>query len=514
MNKTDKISILVIMALVASGFGLVANAQIAPSITTGQVVFVAARNVFLNATVSPNGGNTNIWFQIDTVQPPAGTRGYQGVGDGTSSINVQAGVINLRLDTTYYYRAIAQSSGGLVFGEIKSFRTPVSNEAYYSGGGPGSVTTIPAPSSNSYSNGGNIAPPLVATNGPASVSTNSVVINGSINPSNTSTNFWFEFGVNQSLGQKTSIQLLATGNSWQLVTGNLSGLQSKQTYYYRVVAQNSQGTSFGDIRNFTTGTNQNSQTSGGQVLGYATNTLSTTNTPPVLRTTNLSNSQTNANARPSFISLEYSLSNSGALVVVTDNSKPRPGEEFSYTIVYKNDIQYSFNEANLKVIIPTEADYVDANIEPSRISGNMVEFTLGNISPDSQGAVTITARVKETTKPGTSMVFTSVLSYKDRLGVQLTTTSYLTIRAGEAETTPLSASLISFWGGSGILLSAVIGFFAIFGLLVYGFVKTRNGKKNGKEENGFSFDKENGNGKSRLNNVPSVFVPMDRDIIK
>ena len=517
MNKTSKISTLLIMALMASGLGLIADAQTAPSITTGQVVFVAARNVFLNATVNPNGNNTNVWFQIGTVQPPAGTRGYQGVGNRTSSINVQAGVINLLLDTTYYYRAIAQSSGNLVFGDIKSFRTPVSNETY-SSGGPGSATnnsnSNSSSNSNTSSNGGNAGPPLVDTNGPVSVSISSAVINGGINPNNSPTNFWFEFGLDQSFSQKTTVQSLGSVNSWQLVTGNLSGLESNRTYSYRVVAQNSQGTSFGGIRNFATVvvTSQNNQTSGGQVSGSATNSKVTP------KTTGSSNAQINLNSqtnlRPSFISLEYSLSNDGALVVVADNLRPKPGEVFSYTIVYKNDTQYSFNEASLKAIIPSEADYINASIEPSRISGNMVEFALGNISPDSQGAVTVTARVKETTEPGTNMVFTSVLSYKDRFGVQLATTSYLTIVVGDAETVPLSASLISFWGDSGVLLSTVIGFLAVFGLLVYGFVKTRNGKKNGKsdkEENSFSFNGENGNGEVKLKGVPSVFVPIERD---
>ena len=525
MNKTSKISILLIVALMGSGFGLVTSAQTAPSITTGQVVFVAPRNVFLNATVNPNGSGTNVWFQIDRVQPPNGTRGYQGVGSGTSILNVQAGVINLFLDTTYYYRAVAHSSGGLVFGDVKSFKTPVSSEAYYSGG-PNSTTnnsnnnnSNTTTSNNNNNLGGG---PLVATNGPVSVSNSSAVINGSINPNSASTNFWFEFGISSSLGQKTTTQSLGSGNSWQLVTGNLSGLESNRIYYYRVAAQNSYGTSFGDIRNFTTVTTQNtanSQTSNsfnsnGQVLGSSTSNQSPTKT---IGSSGSLNNQTNS--RPSFISLEYSLSNNGALVVVTDDLKPKPGEVFSYTIVYKNDTAYSFKESSLKIIVPVEADYIDASIEPARIAGNMIEFALGNITPDSQGAVTVTAKVKETTKPGTNMIFTSVLGYKDRFGVQLATTAYLTIVVGEGESAPLSASIGSFFGGSGILLSAVVGILAIFGLLVYGFVKTRNGKKNGNGGNGgLSFGKEsgngnengNGNGGSEFKVIPSVFVPIDK----
>jgi len=135
---------------------------------------------------------------------------------------------------------------------------------------------------NTSSNGGSTSgptAPLAQTNGPASVSATSAVINGTINPSNADTKFWFEFGLTNSFGKKTSIEMIGSGNTWQLVTGNLTGLESGRTYYYRVVAQNSFGTAIGDTMNFTTsnsGSGSSSVTgtggsqssgSGSQVLG-------------------------------------------------------------------------------------------------------------------------------------------------------------------------------------------------------------------------------------------------------
>jgi len=60
---------------------------------------------------------------------------------------------------------------------------------------------------------------------------------------------WFEYGKSQSLENKTSeISLTRTG----LYCLTISGLSPCTTYYYRAVARNSAGTSFGEIKSFTT----------------------------------------------------------------------------------------------------------------------------------------------------------------------------------------------------------------------------------------------------------------------
>lgn len=498
MSKNVKIQefgfIIAILPLV---FAFSANAQTAPSVTTNEVSFISPRNVSLQATVNPNGSYTNVWFQIDASNPPLNSRGHQGVGSGTSSVSVQAGIINLKLDTTYYYRAIAQNSKGLIYGEIRSFRTQSDSSSSNTGG----VTVNNSNSNSSVSNntvtgsGGNTGTgiPLVATNGPASVSNNSATVNGSINPNGSSTNFWFEFGISESLGQTTTTQAISGGNAWLLVAGNLSNLETGRKYYYRVVAQNAYGTSRGGIVNFTAVSGQVNQTnvSGqtGQVLGTATisgNGNGSANsqlnkTSGIVRTSQVPTFPAKQNERPSFISLEHSLDESDALTIVVDNVQPKPGEEFSYTVAYKNDSQHVFNEAGLKVIVPPETEYVGANMEPSRISGNVVEFKFDDVFPDDRKEVVVVVKVKENVRTGVSMIFTSVLGYKDDKGVQLATTSYMTVKIGEGSGNPsLSAfSLGSLMGSTGFLALVAVGLVSLLGFLTYKFVKIKNGKNSG-----------------------------------
>lgn len=517
MSVSYKILVFTAGAFLALSFGFNADAQTAPSVTTGEAVFIGARNAYLNAAINPNGSYTQVWFQIDTVQPPFGVRGYQGAGSGTSNINIQAGVINLKLDITYYYRAVAQNAGGLTYGETKTFKIASPDGSYSGSTNYNSNSTSTSTSTNntstntSSSNTSQQGLPGAATNGPASVSANSAVINGSVNPNNANTTFWFRFGATQALDQTTTVQSLGSGGSWQLVVGNLSGLESGKTYYYRVIAQNNFGLANGDILSFNTG-NQFGQTNqtGGQVLGAVSgngngsNTGTSTgsgSTSSVKPTSSkiVNNPRPKVNERPSFISLEYSIGPNGALVLVADDAKPKPGEEFNYTVVYKNDGQSSFNEAGLKVIIPAETEYLRASVEPIRISGDVVEFGLGNIVPGAQGAVVVTVKIKENVLSGANIIFTSVLGYKDRTGTQLATTSYMTTRTGQGPGTPLSASLGSLLGYSGTWWLVALALIVLLALLIIGFLRMRKKKTaESKKEDLLGFG-----------GMPPTFQPVD-----
>ena len=165
-------------------------------------------------------------------------------------------------------------------------------------------------------------------------------------------------------------------------------------------------------------------------------------------------------SRPSFISLEYSLEKSDALVVVSDNLTPKPGEEFSYSITYKNENPSMFKNASLKIILPSEVEYAYANREVSKVSGNTIEVVLGDIDPDDSGTVVITVLVKDDAQAGFNMVFTAVLRYSDSHETQLATTSYLTARVGQ-----IQDNLSAFSIGS--LLGAISTIWLVaFGLLV------------------------------------------------
>lgn len=593
-------SILTILTLSAFSLGFTdVIAASAPSVSTGPVDFIAARNVYLNMSVNPNGSYANVWFQLDTNQPPALARGHQGAGSGTTAINVKTGVINLKLGTTYYYRAVAQNAYGTTYGNTRTFTTPTDpsgigssdgtsgsydyayNSNYSTGSGSGSTSNSGAPTA-----------PQVATNGPVSISATSATINGSVNPNNVYTRFWFEFGQNQSLGSKTSIQPVGSDNQWQLVTGNLTGLQINTTYYYRVVAQNNQGTAFGNVLSFKTtssgsgisgsgsstgagsgqtgGTGTSSSGSGSSTTGSGGTSGSNTSGSGKKSTggtgsifgglfgsgnsggsggsgsTGGTNSGAGTNgsggtgiygddgfgggvggdgiygvsgndsslARPSFISLEYSLNDSDALVLVVDDAKPMPGEEFSYTVVYKNDTNKPFYNSQLRVIIPSETTYVGANAEPIEVSGSIITFDLGDINPDDRGAVTVLIKINEEVLPGSNLIFTSILGYRDRFGNQLSSTSYMTLKIGGSNGV-LAASFGSMFSKLLNIWLLILALLVVMGILIsrYLFIRRRKletvkeqYKINDEIEDISSFEKkevfvDEGN-------IPSTFQPI------
>ena len=88
---------------------------------------------------------------------------------------------------------------------------------------------------------------------------------------------------------------------------------------------------------------------------------------------------------------------------------------------------------------------------------------------------TVVVRIKDTAKAGTNLVFTSVLGYKDRFGIQLATTSYLTVMVGE-KVTPLSASVGSFFGMAAILWLIAIVLIIVMALLVIRFIRIKKNK--------------------------------------
>jgi hypothetical protein len=62
---------------------------------------------------------------------------------------------------------------------------------------------------------------------------------------------YFQYGTTTSYGLTTSLQT-KTGNTYQNVGANISGLTASTTYHFRIVATNSAGTVYGTDRTFTT----------------------------------------------------------------------------------------------------------------------------------------------------------------------------------------------------------------------------------------------------------------------
>ncbi|MDD4062724.1 MAG: hypothetical protein PHV25_03100, partial [Candidatus Pacebacteria bacterium] len=103
--------------------------------------------------------------------------------------------------------------------------------------------------------GGGVVPtcdsPIATTYHASSISTNSAVLNGYVEPYSEYTHYWFEYGTSSSnLNNSTSKQTTYSSINFNR---SISGLSNNATYYFRAVAQSNCGISYGQILNFRTG---------------------------------------------------------------------------------------------------------------------------------------------------------------------------------------------------------------------------------------------------------------------
>lgn len=95
--------------------------------------------------------------------------------------------------------------------------------------------------------------PVVTTLGSNSVTAYKATINGRVNPGLTSTDAWFEYSTDSTLGSgvtSTAPQALGDGATEVGFLQQLTGLIPETRYYYRAVAENSEGLTYGAIESF------------------------------------------------------------------------------------------------------------------------------------------------------------------------------------------------------------------------------------------------------------------------
>ncbi len=224
---------------------IISYSQAAPTVSTSAASGITQSSATLNGTVNPNGSSATGWFRYDIANPGAcndsfGIRvpssGGTDLGAGTSFNSYANSITGLSPGTIYYYCAIASSLGGTGFGNVVSFTTPAIQ-----------------------------SPPSVTTNGAASTTDSSVLLNGSANPNGLTSTGWFRYSTanpgscNDSFGTRSPASGgmdLGLGTFYTAYSSYVSGLTPGTTYYYCAIAMNSAGTGFGNIVSFTTQSSQ------------------------------------------------------------------------------------------------------------------------------------------------------------------------------------------------------------------------------------------------------------------
>jgi hypothetical protein len=99
------------------------------------------------------------------------------------------------------------------------------------------------------------AAPGVLYGNPTNVTQSGAILQGSINPSDKTTTYYFEYGTSTGYGAMTARATLPKSKVWQAVSAVLTGLSAGSTYHYRIVAWNGGGTkdkTVGSDHTFTT----------------------------------------------------------------------------------------------------------------------------------------------------------------------------------------------------------------------------------------------------------------------
>lgn len=201
-----------------------------PVATTGSASGVSGSQATLNGSVNPEGAETTYHFEYGTeAESYSASTPDTSAGSGTSAVPASAAISGLAPGTTYHFRLIANSPNGVSAGVDQQFTT----------------TGSPPP-----------PPPTVTTEGVTAVTNKSATPEAVVNPNGLDTHYYFEYGTISTRYESSAPPPpgsdAGSGSTPVRVSAALSGLAPFTTYYYRVVASNSTGTSYGEEKSFKT----------------------------------------------------------------------------------------------------------------------------------------------------------------------------------------------------------------------------------------------------------------------
>src|SRR3989338_6745180 len=199
----------------------------APTVTTSANAGVSSSTATVTGEVKPNGASTTYWFEYGETTALGSRTSSQNIGSSFSKIPTPAFITGLKADTKYYFRLSANNRFSTLNGITYTFQT--NNNPPQQGTTPTSRT-------------------LSATD----ISRTTANLEGQVNPRGSETRYWFEYGKDVNLGNVTSLETLASGNTTVAVASPVSNLEPLTKYYFRLNAQNQFGTVNGAILNFTT----------------------------------------------------------------------------------------------------------------------------------------------------------------------------------------------------------------------------------------------------------------------
>jgi DNA-binding beta-propeller fold protein YncE len=184
---------------------------------------VAATSAVLNGTIVPQYAATSYHFEYG-ITAEYGARmpaSDAPVGSDGAAYPVAQAISGLEPNRTYHFRLVASNAKGTAYGADQTFTTS--------------------------------AGAAVVTYAATSLSIGGAVLNGSVNPENLMTGYYFEFGRSAGYGARVPASEVPVGAD-HAVSQDLSGLPPATTFHYRLVAVNAVGVTYGADATFTTAT--------------------------------------------------------------------------------------------------------------------------------------------------------------------------------------------------------------------------------------------------------------------
>lgn len=219
---------LYIFIFLLAGIGY---AETSATVATNDANEVTSTSAVLRGTISPAGSIIGAWFEYGTTSSLGTRTDVQTFAAGTSTVNLTQSLRNLQPRTTYYFRAVGYRPGTeSIRGDVKTFTTT------------GASTPATTASLN------------VTTGEATTITSNSAMLNGTINPGGSAAAAWFDWGTTTALGSRTEVQTFGDVTETRALTQTLRNLQPRTTYYFRATGYRpgAGASSLGEVRRFTT----------------------------------------------------------------------------------------------------------------------------------------------------------------------------------------------------------------------------------------------------------------------
>ena len=418
-----------------------------PDVTTRSATNIDKDEATLRGDVDGNGLSTEVRFEYgrdrDDVEDgdAEDETSWQSTGSGFEDFDDQTDN-NLRSDTTYYFRAVARNSRGTDEGSVLSFRTDDDNDnngddpsvtiranpSHVNSGQSSTITWDPSSNTdscrasggaNSWSgsksrNGGSQSSGPLFNNTTFSITCENE--DGSDTASTTVTVDNFVPNQNRPTVILSADQTSLAYNGATFVRWSTIGATSCQASGGSVGWAGTKSIGPGS---FYTGSLSSSRT-------YTLTCYNSTGSDTDSVTISVRQPPTGGPTPPpasSLVLVTSSIDRNQPILPTLDNTRPRPGDEITYTVNYQNIGTGAIRNLVLRLDLPYEVVYLYSTPSNPIISGNTLIFNLGTLAANGSGTVTVRVRVREDAPPGALLNFPAVLSYTDPAGFPQTVTA-------------------------------------------------------------------------------------------